>query len=172
MGHFTFLHSGQPMNDLLIVGLHLASGQHLTKNHDKAMEVLRRKLDEARAEGTVLPAQEFDLLIGGDLNASKYDNKVEQFFDDMNTGDWAVLAGAAYPATRLAGVPLTPRSQIDYLIVTRKTATRSGLLGEEITAPEAAVHQELANGQWDQFRRVFSDHFPVTTCVGVMADND
>jgi hypothetical protein len=56
--------------------------------------------------------------------------------------------------------------------VTRKTATQSGLLGEEITAPEATVHQSLALGQWETFRQVLSDHFPVTTCVGVVEDND
>ena len=172
MGHFTFLHNGQAQNDLLIVGLHLASGQHLNKNHDAAMALLRRKLAEARADGTVLPPGEFDILLGGDLNASKFDDKVEQFFTEMNTGDWAVLAGDTYPATRLAGVPLTPKSYLDYVIVTRKTATQAGLLGEEIAHPEATVHQELAHGQWDTFRRTFSDHFPVTTCVGVMADND
>jgi hypothetical protein len=34
------------------------------------------------------------------------------------------------------------------------------------------MDQELAHGQWDTFRQVFSNHFPVTTCVGVMADTD
>jgi endonuclease/exonuclease/phosphatase family metal-dependent hydrolase len=172
MAHFTLLHEGQPQNDLLVVGIHLAAGQHLTRNHDAAMALLLRKLAEARAEGTVLPAGEFDVLIGGDLNASWYDDKPERLFDDLNTVEWAVLAGPNYPATRLAGVPLAPRSHLDYLIVTRKTPTRSGLLGEEIAAAEATVHQALAHGDWDTFRRVFSDHFPVTTCVGVMADND
>jgi hypothetical protein len=69
-------------------------------------------------------------------------------------------------------VPLAPKSQIDYLIVTRKTAAQSGLLGEELTNGEATVHQQLANGDWNGFRRVLSDHFPVTTCVAVMSDND
>lgn len=70
------------------------------------------------------------------------------------------------------GRSIGPKSHLDYLIVTRTTATQSGLLGEEIAAPQATVHHELAHGQWDTFRRVFSDHFPVTTCVGVIADND
>jgi hypothetical protein len=46
------------------------------------------------------------------------------------------------------------------------------LLGEEITATSATVHQEVANGQWNTFRQVYSDHFPVTTCVAVMDDSD
>ncbi len=146
MAYFTFLHDGQPQNDLLLVGLHLASGQRRARNHDAAMALLLRRLNEARNDGTVLPTGEFDLILGGDLNASMFDNNVEQFFTDLNTGNWAVLAGTTYPATRLAGVPLAPRSQIDYLIVTRQTGSQAGLLGEEITAPAATVHQELAHG--------------------------
>lgn len=178
LGHFTFLRDGQPMNDLLVVGLHLASGQSKAKNHDAAMKLLMQKLDEERARGLVLPRNEHDILIGGDLNASKYDKYKEAFFETLNTGDWAVLAGDDYPATRLAGskktgrFQLLPRSQIDYLIVTRKTGQRAGLLGEEISSAQASVHQELARGDWDDFRRVYSDHFPVSTCVGVIPDND
>jgi hypothetical protein len=136
------------------------------------MATLRQRLAAARAEGTVLPTAEADILLGGDLNASRFDTKIEEFFTEMDTGEWAVLAQAPYPATRLAGVPLAPRSQIDYLLVTRQTAARSGLFGEEVTAAQGTVHQDLANGQWDTYRRVFSDHFPVTTCVGVTEDND
>jgi len=69
-------------------------------------------------------------------------------------------------------VPLTPRSQIDYLIASRNLPGKRGLFGEEITAEQATVHQNLADRDWDGFRRVFSDHFPVTTCVSVIPDND
>jgi hypothetical protein len=173
MGHFTFLHNGTAHNDLLVVGLHLASGQNKNKNHDAAMALLMRKLDEARSDGLVLPVGEFDIVIGGDLNANKFDQFQEQFFVDLNQGDWAVLAGNDYPVTRLSGVPIQPRaSKIDYLIVSRKNDARSGLLGEEITDAEAKVHQDIANGNWDTWRRVFSDHFPVTACVAIMTDND
>lgn len=109
----------------------------------------------------------------GDLNASWFDSHVEQFFDELNGGEWKVLAkDSTYPATRLAGVPLQPRSQIDYLIASRNLPGKRGLFGEEITAEQASVHQGLADGDWDGFRRVFSDHFPVTTCVAVIPDND
>lgn len=136
------------------------------------MTLLRSKLQEARTAGLVLPAGEFDLLLGGDLNASMFDAAVEAFFTEFNTGPWAVLADSTYPATRLAGVPLEPKSQIDYLMTTRKTDTQAGLLGEEVSTAVATVHQELAHGQWQTYRQVFSDHFPVTTCVKVMPDND
>ncbi len=37
VGHFAFRYRGEPQNDLLVVGLHLASGQRKTRNHDEAM---------------------------------------------------------------------------------------------------------------------------------------
>lgn len=172
MGHFTFLRDGQTYNDLLIVGLHLASGQQLTSNHDQAMAMVITKLDEARLAGNVLPAGEYDMLIVGDLNASWFDSYQEQFFDQLNNGDWRVLARDPYPATRLAGEPLSPKSQIDYLIASRHLPGKRGLFGQEIMAEQATVHQQLAEGDWYYFRRVFSDHFPVTTCVAVIVDDD
>lgn len=171
VGYFSLLHDGQEQNDLVVVGLHLASGQHRTRNHDQAMKILLDEIEDLRQSGVVIPSQEFDLILGGDLNASRYDNKKEDFFDDLNTGSWAVLAGDTYPGTRVAGVPLEPRSQIDYLIVTRD-GEHKGLLGEEISNPAATVHQELGAGEWNLYRQVYSDHFPVTTCVQVSADND
>lgn len=173
IGHFTLLRDGQPQNDFLVVGLHLASGQHLTTNHDQAMQLVITKLGEARLAGTVLPVAEYDVLMAGDLNASWFDNHVEQFFNDLNNGEWRVLArDSNYPATRLAGEPLRPASQIDYLIASRHLPGKRGLIGEEITADQATVHQGLADGDWYYFRRVFSDHFPVTTCIAVIPDND
>jgi endonuclease/exonuclease/phosphatase family metal-dependent hydrolase len=178
LGYFSFLHNGVRRNDLVVIGLHLASGQHKTDNHDQAMSLLRQRLGQLRGQSIVLPANEHDIVIGGDLNASNYDNRTEQFFQDFNQGTWSLLAGNVYPATRLgdiqagAGFQLGPKSYLDYLIVSRQTGTVDGLMGDEISQATADVHQELANGQWDMFRRVFSDHFPVTTCVSIRSDND
>jgi endonuclease/exonuclease/phosphatase family metal-dependent hydrolase len=173
MAHFTFIQNGAERNDLVVVGLHLASGQHLTGNHDQAMRMVVQALTAARRAGRAIPAGEHDVLLVGDLNASWFDNKREEFFDEMDRGDWKVLAkDSSYPATRLAGAQLQPRSQIDYLIASRNVAGRRGLFGEEISAEQATVHHHLADGDWNNFRRVFSDHFPVTTCIAVIADND
>ena len=165
-GHFTLLHNGAPQNDLLVVALHLASGQRRTANHDAAMRRLRRELNELRVDGVVMPTDEADLLLAGDLNASMFDNAVETFFTEMDQGSWDVLAVDPYPGTRLASVPLQPRSQIDYIIVSTVQDQMSGLSGEEITASAATVHHELADANdWRAFRQTYSDHFPVTTCV-------
>jgi endonuclease/exonuclease/phosphatase family metal-dependent hydrolase len=172
LGRFRLLHEGAAHNDLIVIGLHLASGQHRTQNHDAAMALLRRRIEELRAEGTVIPPGEHDILIAGDLNASWFDAKKERFFDEMNEGRWGVLAGPGYAGTRLAGVPLAPKSIIDYIIVTRLFGNERGLLGEEISDARARVHHEIADGDWAAFRKRFSDHFPVSTCVRITADND
>jgi endonuclease/exonuclease/phosphatase family metal-dependent hydrolase len=177
IAHFTFLQNGNPRNDLTVVGLHLASGQQLTQNHDDAMATLGAGLNSwRRANDASIPRKEVDVLIGGDLNASWYDRYEETLFNTYNANGWKVLAparrGADYPGTRLAGVPLKPTSQIDYLMVTRVTEQRSGLYGEEIDSSVATVHHELAESGWAQFRRVYSDHFPVTTCIRVQTDTD
>lgn len=167
---FTFLDaSGQPMNDLIVVGLHLASGQRNVRNHNAAMAILANRIDQALTDGT-FPAGERDILIGGDLNASRYDNRVENYWIgyQVNGIDFVTLSpanGPDYPGTRLAGVPLFPRSQIDYLLA-------SSGLSEELVHSLAHVHEELLLAGFDEFREHMSDHIPVTVTIPVAPDDD
>lgn len=167
---FTFLDaSGQSMNDLIVVGLHLASGQRHVENHNTAMAILRTRISRALTDGT-FPAGERDILIGGDLNASRYDTRVENFWVgyQINGTEFATLSptnGPDYPGTRLAGVPLFPRSQIDYLIASMK-------LSEDLVQPLAQVNLELLLAGFDEFREHLSDHIPVTVTVPVSLDDD
>ena len=112
----------------------------------------------------------------GDLNANMFLPPVEDFFVEMDdpAGDWDILAGDNYPATRLSEVPLQLRSsQIDCIIASRRTTTRNGLVGDEITDTEAHVHTELLDWKApDAFRRDLSDHLPVTIRVRVTDDRD
>lgn len=173
-GHFTFIHEGVVMNDLLVVALHLASGQSNHKNHDAAMAKLLDELDLLRDDGIVLPHNEYDILLGGDLNANKFDNRyIEDFFTEMDQGDWDVLADNNYPPTRINRInnQPTPNSIIDYLITTTKTGNQDGLSGEEITETQATVHDDLLD-DLDEFRAIYSDHFPVSACVSVRPDID
>ena len=170
---FTFLDSnGQPKNDLIVVGLHLASGQEKTTNHNTAMQILRDRLHQALQNGT-FPGGEKDILIGGDLNASRYDSKVEDFWEayDSNGLKFVTLSpadGSEYHPTRLAGVPLSPRSQIDYLIA---SGVAGGLL-QDLVQSLAHVHGELLLGGFDDFRAHARDHIPVTVRIRLVADDD
>lgn len=174
LAHFTLLKDGEPMNDLLVLGLHLASGQHMVLNHDAAMARLRRELKVLRGNDPVLPASEADILIAGDLNANAFDNHLEQFFEDFNRGNWRVLAKeASYPATRLSGVPLNYGDPIDYVLATAKSNEFGGLLGEEVLETEAKVWTDLIeDGDFAKFREIYSDHLPVSVCVRLMKDTD
>lgn len=171
LAHFSFLHEGTVMNDLVVVGVHLASGQRLTKNHDKAMRLLEAELKRARDEEWCIPSDERDILIAGDFNASRFDNYKEDFWDTMEGHGWDVLADNAdtYSPTRLKGNPLTLGSTIDYIVI---SAGGHGLAGEEVTAPQATVHSGLVGDNPTQFRKVASDHIPVTVSVRVMEDTD
>jgi len=171
VGRFVFLDGGVPANDIVVVALHLASGQDKVANHDEALRTLLTELDELRGSA-VLPEDEWDIVIGGDLNLSLFDDHVEASEEELAGGGYEFLLQEPYPATRLAGVPLEPGSQIDYLIAQRAEPGRPGLLGEELPIPLVTVHQDLADGDWDGFRRDYSDHFPVTTCIGIVPDTD
>jgi endonuclease/exonuclease/phosphatase family metal-dependent hydrolase len=170
--YFTFLSNGEPQNDLLVVGLHLASGQHLNRNHDAAMELLRDMLHDSQAEG-VFPSGERDVLLAGDLNASRYDLSSEGFWSEFDPDGFRFKTlspedGTEYPGTRLAGVPLFPRSQIDYLLASGPV----GGLADELVQLVGHVHTELLTPDFNDFRRRFSDHLPVTVRIMMIRDDD
>jgi endonuclease/exonuclease/phosphatase family metal-dependent hydrolase len=171
-GHATFLRDGERQNDLVVFGVHLVPGQHKTKNHDHAMKAYVREIQERRGKSECIPDGEFDVLIAGDFNASRFDHAQEHFWDDMESQGWDVLADSAdeYQATRLAGVPLKPRSVLDYIIVSRG---QGGLGGDEVRATTATVWSDLLGGMTpEDFRRQASDHLPVTVKIAVVADRD
>jgi len=171
--HLTFLDgSGAAKNDLLVVGLHLASGQDKTQNHDQAMHTLRLRLRGALTGGT-FPAGERDILLGGDLNASRYDSKRENFWQvaDPSGVSLDTLSpedGEGYPGTRLAGVPLVPSSKIDYLL----RVDRTGGLIDELVQRTAQVRLDLLPDNFNDFRRQLSDHIPVTVQIRIVPDDD
>lgn len=175
--HVTFLQAGVPRNDLVIVGLHLASGQDNNRNHDEAMQELQLRLNDAQAHGQLGGTQEHDVLLMGDLNANMFSPPAEHFFVDMDEvdGPWDVLASDGYPPTRLSGVPLALNSsRIDYIIASRVNEMRHGLVGDEVIDTSATVNTPLIqqHGGADSYRRDLSDHVPVTISVRVIQDND
>jgi hypothetical protein len=74
-----------------------------------------------------------------------------------------------YAPTRMAGVPLFPRSKIDYLM----GSTRPGGINDELVQLTAEVHTHLlGEGEFDDYREHVSDHLPVTVRVRVVTDDD
>ena len=166
VGRFTLLQDGEAMNDFVFVDIDLAFGQWRVENHDAAMSSLAEALRHLEGSHSVYPRGEADILIGGNFNASAYDGNRERFFGRYQQGNWQLLARGIYPPTRVSG------SQVDYFFATRNTATSTGLVGDEIGDDEAVVHLGLAASGRRDYRRVYSDHYPVTTCIEIGQDDD
>ena len=171
VGYFRVRRSGgPPATDFLAVALHLASGQDNVANHNRAMERFRTEL-HAYCQSRPALQNEKDILVGGDLNASRYDNKREDFWVNFDSVGYRFTTlspedGDAYLASRLKGNPPFPGSQIDYLFASAQ------LLGS-LTLPVATVHHELVpSGDFMMYRRNYSDHFPVTVSIIVGNDTD
>lgn len=172
IAHFTLMQGDTPMNDLAVVGVHLASGQHHTENHDTAMTLLRDAIADIRLTGECIPPDENDILIAGDFNANRFDNKVETLWTDFENDGWDVLGDdlARYSPTRLSGHPLKLRSsRIDYIIVSERN---NGLSGEEIQTDTVVIHEHLIGHDAEAYRRQASDHIPVSVTIRVMEDTD
>ncbi len=173
LAHFSFFSDGEELNDIIFVNMHMASGQHNTDNHDQAMKSTTTWLEETRSVTGCVPVDEFDLIIAGDLNANRFDSKLESFWDEMESGPWDVLADTSdYRATRLSGRPPAQRtSVIDYIII---GDAPNGLAGHEVNQPMAIVHDELVGlaGGGLAFRTRASDHLPVTIDIMLTQDND
>jgi len=165
---FTLTIDGESFNDLVVVALHLASGRTLDRNHDSAMARLVDTLSNLVAAPGGTLTGERDIVLAGDLNFDFFDADREEFVERMDHGSWDVLADGSYPATRLGGVPLAPDSRLDYLICTRAMQGPRAL----ISTTTATVHGDLAEGDFDRFRRVYSDHFPLSVQVRLTPDDD
>lgn len=159
---------GTDMNDLTVIALHLASGQRNNLNHNRAMEALESRFAGV-FDGSPFPSGETDVLIAGDFNANRYDRRAENFWEDYGGAfDLDVLApanGEDYPPTRLSGVPLRPGSKIDYIMASMG-------LRSELVLQVADVRDDVLIAPFEDFRRLASDHIPVTVDVRVVADDD
>lgn len=162
--------------DFLAVALHLASGQQNAANHNQAMTVLQQEIKTLLTTKPELSGEK-DVVLGGDLNASRYDKYSETFWTSYDAASpsnpnglsYVTLAAPDaedYKPTRVKGNPPFPGSYIDYLIGSASFTNR-------ITLPTATVHHELAlEGDFYRYRVDFSDHFPVTVALKIGADDD
>ena len=163
---------GNERNDFIVIGIHLASGQGKNTNHNEAMKILKERLKNALNDET-FPNGENDVLIMGDFNANRYDSSQENFWTgyDENALSFVTLSpedGEEYSGTRLAGVPLFPKSKIDYILA---SGTSNGMTNSLVQLL-GHVHTELLTIGFDEFRKRASDHLPVTVRIRVSDDDD
>ena len=110
------------------------------------------------------------MAIMGDLNSSMFSLPAAEFFVRMQDpkGDWRILADESYLPTRLGGVPLQPKSHLDYIIV---SSGELGLWGNEVSVVSATVH-DTGSDDYESFRATYSDHRPVTVGIAIQQDSD
>lgn len=148
--------------------------QHVAILYDtEFVRAYRQELTTQVGPDGCIPEGETDILIGGDFNAHRFDNAVEQFWTEMESSEWNVLADTpeSYGPTRLSSTPLQRKdSVIDYLIV---SASETGLFGHEVTTEPATIHTEFLDARSaEDFRKLASDHLPVSVEVAVVEDDD
>ena len=120
------------------------------------------------------PSEERDVVIGGDINANRYDRYGENFWTGPTGTTFPLRTlspdnGKDYSPTRLSGVPLLLRnSKIDYLLVWDVDGRCCWRFSAD-QRPRA--HELLAIGT-DAYRANFSDHLPVTVRIQIGNDDD
>jgi hypothetical protein len=152
---------GQERNDLMLVGLHLKSEQKHKDNHLVAMAKLHTELNLFKADQEI-DRSEKDVILLGDLNDSAHrGQQFKYLFDYLAAKNYRHLApvGASYPPTRVNG------SEIDHMFVS------SPLVSSNEVAP-ATFRVHTPTGNLADYRKTFSDHFPLTVAVELKDDKD
>lgn len=164
----TLVENGQNEADILIVGLHLKSGQSNVHNHLAATAKLIGDLKTPGIrESLGLPrtqAGEDDIIVMGDLNDSSHDDSGFRFlFDYFEDQGFTHLGDDLhpYPETRVNG------SQIDHIFLSRDIF-RDAYVDDsfQVHAVADTPAARLA------YRTDFSDHFPLTLTLRTIADDD
>ena len=168
VGYFETLPTEEDGNDFLIVNVHLASGQDNDENHLIAITYIEHVLDRVLAAQRVA---ESDRIVLGDFNDNpyaRYESGTLQYSDalyrHMEHKGYVNFVTEDFPATRM-DQSLT--SVIDHVLVHR--SARRHVLQErkaEILIPAGGANS------FSQWRRTYSDHFPVSIDIEVGPDDD
>lgn len=159
-----FMDGASEYSDVVLVGLHLKSQQHHTHNHLAAMaKVIGDLKTPGVREELGLPRRqrdEDDVIILGDLNDSSHNKTGFRFIFDYAESQGFVHSGGdspSYPATRVNG------SEIDHIFLSKDVE-------RELYVPGSfKVHSA---SDVDEYRKIYSDHYPVTVELTKTRDDD
>ncbi|WP_444994755.1 endonuclease/exonuclease/phosphatase family protein [Aliikangiella sp. IMCC44359] len=160
LAHIRFKDGG---NDLFMVGLHLKSVQTNVHNHMAAVSKLLGILSDTKGRksyGLPTLSEENEVIVMGDLNDSSHDDPNFKFIFDYFKGAGYKHLGDAdnYPDTRVNG------SEIDHILVSKK-------LKAEVVSGSFKVHT-VPDSQRKSYRKIYSDHFPITVALKTHEDTD
>lgn len=144
--------AGDPVDDLLLVGLHLKSQQKFRDNHLVAMAKLVTELAKFKKDNGINKSED-DIIIFGDLNDSAHTRaRFQYLFAYMKDKRYTHLRNdnGDYPDTRING------SEIDHIFVRRH------LTNDDWIDPDSFKVHTVPQNERDAYRQTFSDHFPLT----------
>ena len=164
--YLTFLdENGNEQNDLFLIGLHLKSGKSFIHNH---MAAVAKVLGDLRSKtvrtdlGLPPASEEDDYIIVGDCNDNAHKRTGFKYIFDYLEGAGYDHLGPddnTHPPTRVNG------SQIDHIFVS-KNLLNNGIIEDSFKIHTVPEDQRL------EYRKVYSDHFPVTVDLTAHEDED
>ncbi len=153
-------------NDIVLVNVHLASGQSNDENHAIAMIALEHGLRGFLEDNEVT---ESDRIILGDFNdnphaltAAGNPRFIQSLYQHMGTKRYTDLVPASLNFTRMNN-NLT--SLIDHILVNNSAQNH-------ISSTVAVRFTPGASSTFANWRQTFSDHFPLSITLQVQADDD
>lgn len=168
IGYFEALKDGESKNDFLLINVHLASGQHNDENHLIAMTLIQYRLNNALKEFQI---KESDRIILGDFNDNPYAKSstgslihTNALYLHMEFKTFNDFVTSDFHSTRM---DQNLKSIIDHILI-NKSARR------HVRQSSKAEIWLPANGplSFAQWRRTYSDHFPISIDIKVSADDD
>ncbi len=160
VGYFETLEGGRGKNEkFIVVNLHLASGQQNDENHLAAMVIVEQNLGYYLGQND-LNNREYDRIILGDFNDNPF--KIDKdgdavyiptMYDYLKLKGYKHLVDASFKSTRMSK---NFNSIIDHILVSRT-------LRDNVKQPLAKMYvpSDTTKDGFYQWRRMYSDHFPV-----------
>jgi endonuclease/exonuclease/phosphatase family metal-dependent hydrolase len=168
VGYFEVIHADFEANDFALVNVHLKSGQDFDENHLIAMTIIEHGLTQSLKGNKVT---ESDRIILGDFNDNPYAKANDgepkfspALYTHMRFKGYKDLVTEKFHATRM---DLKLTSIIDHILVNRSARRHMNEAKAGIFVPAEGDSSKFAD-----WRRTYSDHFPISFKLKIGKDDD
>ena len=167
LGYFQAIKAGVDTNDFLLINVHLTSGQHNDENHLVAMVIIQQNLNNTLKKQLI---KESDRIILGDFNDNQFaknENGTPKYTDLLyRYMEYKKYTGLVTEETGATRMDDNLQSIIDKVLVSR--GAKGHLVSTQVVKYMPPDSSTAGLAQW---RRTFSDHFPLGFEMKV-ADSD
>jgi len=170
VGYFEARNGSKTTNDFALVNVHMASGKGHDENHLIAMTLIEFELNKQLKN---MGVKESDRIILGDFNDNPYEltksgSKAKYsgaLYEHMEFKGYKDYVVEGFHATRMDSAL---RSVIDHVLV-NSSAQKHLVAGQD----QAAIYlPEGGEASFAQWRKTYSDHFPVSIQLKVSGSDD